>query len=106
MQQLNGCLDIDEILEPRLYNMSMHESVYSYCAIETGVECGILTPPKNGDISFSQGTVYGSVATYSCEPPFQLEGTATRVCQDDGEWSGHAPTCQSKEFIPEHPVFV
>lgn len=75
-----------------------------YCFL--GIECEILIPPKNGDISFSQGTVYGSVATYSCEPPFQLEGTATRVCQDNGEWSGHAPTCQSNQIIITlHDVF-
>lgn len=62
----------------------------------SGVDCGILIAPKNGDIDFSLGTSYGSVATYSCVPPFQLDGSPTRVCLNNGQWSGVAPSCECK----------
>ena len=42
------------------------------------------------------GTVVDSTATYSCNDGFTLEGQSTRTCQDDGEWSGSAPTCERK----------
>ena len=61
-----------------------------------GIDCGRLTAPKNGDISFSRGTLFGSVATYNCDSPFQLVGVVTRVCQADGTWSGEAPICECK----------
>ena len=51
--------------------------------------------PKNGDISFSNGVIFGSMATYSCDPPFFIIGGRIRVCQTNGEWSGEAPHCES-----------
>ncbi len=60
------------------------------------MDCGILIAPKNGDIDFGRGTFYGSVATYSCVPPFQLDGSSTRVCLTSGQWSGVAPSCECK----------
>ena len=42
------------------------------------------------------GTIVDSTATYSCNDGFTLEGQSTRTCQDDGEWSGSAPTCERK----------
>ncbi|CAI8000473.1 Sushi, von Willebrand factor type A, EGF and pentraxin domain-containing protein 1, partial [Geodia barretti] len=61
------------------------------------IDCGLLEIPKNGDISFSQGTFFRSVATYNCDAPFQLVGSVTRVCQSNMEWSGEAPVCESIE---------
>lgn len=62
----------------------------------SGIDCGLLEAPKNGDISFSQGTLFGSVATYSCDIPYQIVGVVTRVCQTSGVWSGDAPFCESE----------
>ena len=61
-----------------------------------GIDCGLLEVPKNGDISFSQGTFFRSVAMYNCDAPFQLVGSVTRVCQNNMEWSGEAPICECK----------
>lgn len=62
----------------------------------SGISCELLEAPKNGDIAFSQGTLFGSIATYTCTTPYQLVGVATRVCQATGEWSGEIPVCESE----------
>ena len=42
------------------------------------------------------GTSLGSVASYTCDPDFQLEGALVRVCEGDGLWSGEPPVCMRK----------
>ena len=38
------------------------------------------------------GFTTGSVASYTCNVNYQLDGSSTRVCTD-GQWSGTAPVC-------------
>lgn len=57
----------------------------------TVVDCGPLPAPQNGDIDFDL-TTFGSTATYSCNPGFDLQGSTSRTCQVDG-WSGSEPSC-------------
>ena len=45
------------------------------------------------------GNIPGSRADYKCDSGFKLEGVAWRKCQESGEWSGQAPTCESKDKI-------
>ena len=40
----------------------------------------------------------GTEATYDCHTGNTLHGEAVRRCQDDGTWSGIAPTCQRKSI--------
>ncbi len=60
--------------------------------------CGTLTLP-NGNVSYSNAQLVGSVATYSCnayEGYVLPEGTvATRTCTVSG-WTGNNLTCQCK----------
>ena len=37
-----------------------------------------------------------TVATYTCNPGYTLNGGSTRTCGSNGMWSGLAPTCQRK----------
>ena len=59
------------------------------------VDCGNLANPTNGRVDLT-GTIVDSTATYSCDDRFRLQGQSTRTCQDDGQWSGSAPTCERK----------
>ncbi len=34
----------------------------------------------------------GTVATYTCDDGFRLDGNATRIC-DTGNWAGTVPVC-------------
>ena len=44
-------------------------------------------------VILSDGVNYGSVATYICDPGYELVGAANRTCQDNGTWSDAAPVC-------------
>ena len=41
-------------------------------------------------------TTAGAVASYECVAGYTLEGFSTRICQNNGRWSGSEPTCISK----------
>ena len=60
----------------------------------TVIDCNSLSDPVNGSVVFLE-TVFGSSATYSCDSGFLLISNDTRVCQEDGQWSGDDPVCQS-----------
>lgn len=38
-------------------------------------------------------TIIGSVAEYYCDEGYQLEGTATRTCSANKQWTGNDPVC-------------
>ena len=61
----------------------------------TAVDCGTLIDPDNGEVLVSS-TTYTSVATYSCNTGYILEGENTRTCQESGLWSGSEPSCTCK----------
>ena len=56
------------------------------------VLCPALTMPDHGSI-VTNGLTYGSMATYSCNTGYSIEGQNIRNCQSDGDWSGIIPTC-------------
>lgn len=57
--------------------------------------CPSLAGPAGGSVSAPMLT-FGSTATYSCNTGYDMAGTATRMCQAAGTWSGTAPTCTIK----------
>ena len=63
-------------------------------------DCSDLTMPSNGMISYNGGSTdnrpMDTVATYSCDTGYTLNGGNTRTCQSGRNWSGSAPTCPSK----------
>ena len=61
------------------------------------VDCGDLDDPNNGQVSLD-GTIPGSIATYTCDPGFGLVGVMERMCQANGQWSGNEPTCEGQAY--------
>ena len=60
-----------------------------------GVVCPDLQNPPDGVVSLSDGTAFGSQATYTCNDGFVISsGDDTRTCEANGEWSGTIPTCE------------
>ena len=58
------------------------------------VTCPVLLDPVGGTVMSVRGAVEGTIANYSCGADFELVGSATRICQANGTWSGSDPTCQ------------
>ena len=63
------------------------------------MDCGTLTNPANGQVSYSGRTTFGQTATYRCNSGYNLVGGSSRTCQATRRWSGSTPTCQSMLFI-------
>ncbi|KAK6170352.1 hypothetical protein SNE40_018764 [Patella caerulea] len=59
------------------------------------VDCGMLNHPSNGLVSVS-GTLFGSVATFSCYCGYKVEGSRVRTCTAQGIWSGNNTRCNSR----------
>ena len=50
----------------------------------------------NGQVCYN-GTIAGSVATYSCDEGFTLTGSAERTCRSDGRWNGSIASCAATD---------
>ena len=61
------------------------------------VDCGPLTNPDNGQVNTSNGTTFGSLATYTCDTGYTLSGSESRTCEDSGVWAVlTSPICESE----------
>ena len=67
--------------------------VHDISLLSTAVNCGALTSPANGRVSYTAAT-YGHRASYSCNTGYNRVGDSTRICQATRRWSGSAPTCR------------
>ncbi|XP_044030297.1 sushi domain-containing protein 2-like isoform X1 [Siniperca chuatsi] len=56
------------------------------------ISCGWLSPPNNGK---KEGTTYlqGAKVQLSCDEGYTLKGSAERICQQNGQWSGQDTNC-------------
>lgn len=65
-------------------------------SLPLAVLCPLPVRPVNGRVSYSS-TLYGSVATYSCNIGYTKNGTDTRTCDHSGVWSPPAPVCEGND---------
>ena len=56
-------------------------------------DCGSLTSIDNGNIAYSSGTTYLSVASFSCNPGYTISSIITRTCMANETWSNDTPHC-------------
>ena len=69
----------------------------SYTISQPVIVCQPLSPVENGDVVFSEGNNWQSVASYSCNTGYQLIGNEQRTCQLSGVWNGTEPMCMRKQ---------
>ena len=82
-----------------LLNLHIVSCTHDVSLFSTAVDCGTLTNPANGQVSYSGSTTFGQTATYRCNTGYNLVGGSSRTCQATRRWSGSTPTCQSMLFI-------
>ena len=61
--------------------------------------CGAPGLPLLGRVGLRlsyTNTTINSVAEYSCDTGYILIGNSIRMCQRNGNWSGHAPSCRNE----------
>ena len=56
-------------------------------------DCGNLSKPLNGSVIGSE-TTYPNELEFKCDVGFELQGSATRKCEADGQWNGEEVQCQ------------
>src|SRR5260370_86042 len=61
--------------------------------------CPALDSPMAGVVAAPERTP-GSMATYTCQMGYTLNGSATRICQASGIWSDAPATCAVKDCGP------
>ncbi|XP_064386156.1 uncharacterized protein LOC135334774 isoform X2 [Halichondria panicea] len=67
--------------------------------------CSDLPPLMNGGITYTGGLADSRpTATYTCDDGYTLTEGVSRACQNDGTWSGSAPTCQVNTGPTEPPT--
>ncbi|NXG88674.1 SRPX2 protein, partial [Stercorarius parasiticus] len=57
------------------------------------IRCHVLPAVLRGSYVCSAGVQMDSRCDYTCLPGYQLEGDRSRVCMEDGRWSGSEPIC-------------
>ena len=62
------------------------------------INCRSLTDPINGRVMID-GTVFNSMATYTCNKGYTLIGEEIRICLGIGFWSGSDPICVEGIYI-------
>ncbi|XP_063235944.1 sushi, von Willebrand factor type A, EGF and pentraxin domain-containing protein 1 [Bacillus rossius redtenbacheri] len=73
------------------------------------VDCGKLPPMPYGSVMYVNKTTYlGSEVHYNCTRHYRLAGASSRVCQENGLWSGESPRCEEircpEPVVPEHSI--
>eukprot|EP00117_Sycon_ciliatum_P039828 scpid16353/ scgid29370/ CUB and sushi domain-containing protein 3; CUB and sushi multiple domains protein 3 len=58
------------------------------------IDCPRLNNPMHGTVSQSSPAVYNSLATFTCDPGYQVSNSTALRCTVSGLWSWSPPVCQ------------
>lgn len=59
------------------------------------IDCGKVPPLLKGEVTYPNSTTFlNSLVTYSCSKGYKLIGTRMRHCEENGLWTGRAPSCK------------
>uniref|UniRef100_H2Y785 Sushi domain-containing protein n=1 Tax=Ciona savignyi TaxID=51511 RepID=H2Y785_CIOSA len=64
-------------------------------AVSCGVvTCAVLEVPENGNMRCEDENNFESKCRFSCNVGYNLRGSKTRTCQEDGTWTGISSSCR------------
>ncbi|XP_055722398.1 complement factor B-like isoform X1 [Salvelinus fontinalis] len=84
---------------PKRMHRCLGNNRWSPSPSRRGSECRVMTCPdpselRNGEVSPGLlRYVVGDQTTYECHDGYAFAGSASRVCQSNGKWSGDTPIC-------------
>lgn len=79
-------------------------SLPSLFSLSPEIRCHVLPAVLRGSYVCSAGVQMDSRCDYTCLPGYQLEGDRSRVCMEDGRWSGSEPICVGKFYRHASPT--
>lgn len=69
------------------------------------VDCSEPPEIPNGHFTLASNvTYYGAAVLYECDPHYEIDGHARRLCLENGTWSSETPSC--KEILCDQPHTV
>ena len=87
-------------------NILVHNDNVLHCFII--VPCPTLDNPSNGMVSCSLGDdgvpSFEDTCSFTCDTGYELTGSDTRTCQNDGSWSGSTAMCSRSESFYTYVV--
>lgn len=63
------------------------------------MRCHALPFITSGTYTCTNGVLLDSRCDYSCSSGYHLEGDRSRICMEDGRWSGGEPVCVGKCWL-------
>lgn len=65
------------------------------------MDCGEPPEIPNGHFTLASNvTYYGTAVLYECDPHYEIDGHARRLCLENGTWSSETPTCKGiNDFV-------
>ncbi|XP_019639618.1 PREDICTED: uncharacterized protein LOC109481477 [Branchiostoma belcheri] len=66
--------------------------------------CDNITEIMSGLVNATEGYCYGNDISFSCNPGYELVGSSSATCQEDGSWDPEIPTCQQESRMTTEAI--
>ena len=76
----------------------MHEIKTFFDILISGVTCDAIGDPEHGSLQYvgdSPQSMLNSIAVFTCDADYELDGVSDLVCLANGQWSADPPKCVS-----------
>lgn len=81
----------------------LNKHAFLFLISDSLIECTPLLNIPYGHVHYSSVDSTkiqpGDVVTYSCDPPYRLEGAEYRICMNNGSWSEEQPQCTGEPSV-------
>ena len=108
--QWTGEPPVCECMQTTTYIFQFAANEHHFHVLLTGIyDCGRVQDPENGWVNIT-GAERNATAEYYCTEGYRLvNGSPTRTCGEENQWTGIAPTCQGKfatDFNPPNKTYI
>ena len=75
----------------------------------SGITCDVIDGPEHGSLQYvgdSPQSMLNSIAVFTCDDTYELDGASDLVCLPNGQWSADPPQCVSTDCQIEGTCFL